>query len=71
MVEEYKDGHGCYIALGVKDAKDVKIDMTAGGDNEATLVCIAGAFVDIAKERGVKPSALLPFITDRLVKESA
>lgn len=69
-LEKYKDGHGCFVALEVKDANDIKVGINASGDNMATLQAISAAFIHIAESKGVKPSDLLPFITDRLVKES-
>lgn len=70
ITEKYRDGHGCFIALEIKDKEDIKVNMKAGGDNNATLQAIAAAFIDIAGSLNKKPSDLLPFITERLVAES-
>lgn len=65
-LEEYKDGHGCYVSLKLND--EGKIEMEAGGDNNSTLIVLLAAFLDIAKEMNVKPYELLPFITKNLVE---
>lgn len=69
-MEKYKDGHGCCVILEVKDGKNISVEMSAVGDNNATLQALCAAFMHIAESKGVKPSDLLPFITSRLVKES-
>lgn len=70
QVKKYADGHGCFIAVEIEDKDDIKVKMTAGGDNQATVQAICAAFIDIAKEDNVRPADLLPYITNRLVKES-